>query len=58
MKLINAPNAINARPSPIINNKSGEKFAICVFAFAIKSVVKFTGSSIINKGVDGNTHPL
>lgn len=51
-----APTAISARPTPIIKRSNGEKFAICSFAFVTKSVVKFTGNSIIECGFEGKTH--
>jgi len=38
---------IKANNKPITKSKTGEKFAICVLAFAVKSVTKFNGNSII-----------
>ena len=47
---MSAPTAISARESPMIKSSNGEKFAIWVFAFATKSVVKSVGNSIIPGG--------
>lgn len=45
--------AIKATASPMIKRSNGEKFAICVFAFAVRSVTKPTGNSIIDGGAEG-----
>lgn len=42
-----APIAKSESEIPRITNRTGEKFAICSLAFAIKSDVKSTGNSII-----------
>ena len=57
IKLISAPSATRARPSPIIKSSNGEKLLICVLALAIKSVTKSTGNSIINGRFEGQ-NPL
>lgn len=53
MNDIKAPIAKRANNNPIINTNKGEKFAICVFAFVVRSVIKFNGNSIIIRKPDG-----
>jgi uncharacterized membrane protein len=48
-----APMANSANKSPMIKSKRGAKFEICAFAFAVKSVTKFVGNSIMYRKGDG-----
>lgn len=58
--LISAPIARSASRRPRIMRSNGEKFAICVFAFATRSPTNPDGSSIIMLGPRGspNIWPL